>query len=409
MSDLPRLLIVSEATLSRDSRGANRTLANLFESYPANRLMIFAPEEQLRAEPTAPPFEQRSCGFTGQYIPPIRNRIGKLISPITTAINLQLLDWSQIANRERLEVFKPDILLICPITPLCLLIGYKVATYFDRPFLIYFMDDWVATNHFQWFSGNVQTLTRQSLSKSAGWLMISEQLQESLSERYQIKPKQAIVVHNPVDLSGKELPNFESATDAVFTIVYAGSIWPMHYDAVAVMAEAIFQLRQEGKEIELVLHTAASFWNQYKENWQNWEVVNGAYIPYEQLNHYLQKGDLLLVASSFLPEQSFMTGSSVQTKITDYMASGKPIVSCGPQYSACNRFIKKFNCGLICETNKISEVKTFLIEQMTNRHSNQRYAKTAFKVLKERFERTKISNELYAFIKQVSSKNKIAY
>ncbi len=409
MSDLPRLLIVSEATLSRDSRGANRTLANLFESYPANRLMIFAPEEQLKAEPTAPPFEQQSCGFTGQYIPPIRNRFGKLISPITTAINLQLLDWLQIANLEHLKTFKPDILLICPITPRCLLMGYKVATYFDCPFLIYFMDDWVATNHFQWFSGNVQTLTRQSLRESAGWLMISEQLQESLSKRYQVTPEQSIVVHNPVDLSEKELPNFEVATHSVFRVVYAGSIWPMHYDAVAIMAEAISQLRQEGKEIELVLHTAASFWNQYKENWQNWEVVNGAYIPYEQLNHYLQRGELLLVASSFLPEQSFMTGSSVQTKITDYMASGKPIVSCGPQYSACNRFIKKFNCGLVCETNKISEVKTFLIEQMTNRHLNQQYAKIAFKTLKEKFERTKISNELYAFIKRVSSKEKIAY
>ena len=399
---------MSEATLSKDSKGANRTLANLFESYRVDRLMIFAPAEQLRAEPTAPPFEGQSRSFPGSYLPPIRNRLGNLINPIATVINLQLLDSLAIANRESLEAFAPEVVLICPITPLCLLMGDKITKYFDCPSLIYFMDDWVATNHMQWLSGNVQALTHRLLQESAGWLMISEQLQESLSKRYQITPRQSMIVHNPVDLSGKEPPNFEVSEEGTFRVVYAGSVWAMHYDAVAVVAEAIFQLRHEGKDIELVLHTSRGFWNYHQESWQNWEVTNGSFIPYEQLNYYLKKGDLLLVASSFLPEQSFMTRSSVQTKITDYMASGKPILSCGPHYSACNRFIKKFGCGLICETNKVSEVKTFLIKQMAHGHLNQKYAQIAFDVLKEKFEKTKISKELYKLIKKVVVKSGIS-
>lgn len=396
MKNLPRLLIVSESTLSQNSRGANRTLANLFESYPTERLAVFAPQEQLKIEPTAASLKAYS--FRSSYLPGIRNRIGKFINPILTAINLQLLDWLPTANRKNLEEFSPEVILICPITPIALVMGYKLTKYFNCPAITYFMDDWVASNNTWWLSGNVNHITRQLLAKSAGWISISEQLEKSLAQRYQIKPKKAAIVHNPVDLSGKELPDFEASSNNTFKVVYAGSIWQMHYDAIAVIAQAIWQLQNEGKNIELILHTANSFWNQYRENWQKWNVKNGGFIPYKELNYHLQQGDLLLVASSFLPEHSFMTRSSVQTKITDYMASGKPILSCGPNYSACNYFIKKWNCGLVCETNKVLEVKTILKEQILNRHSNQRYAEIAFDVLKTKFEKKIVSNNLYKFI-----------
>jgi glycosyltransferase involved in cell wall biosynthesis len=264
------------------------------------------------------------------------------------------------------------------------------------------MDDWMATDHPQWLSGSVQTLTYQLLSDAAGWLMISEPLQETLSKRYQLEPKQSMVVHNPVDLSGKKPPDEEIPNTGTFRIVYAGSIWPMHYDAVAAIAEAVFQLRRDGKDIELILHTDQYFWNTYEDKWQNWEVTNGLSIPYQELDSYLKRANLLLVASSFLPEQSFMTSSSVQTKITDYMAAGRPILSCGPDYSACNKFIKKWKCGLVCETNQPPTIKDFLVEQMNNSYANQRFAKTAFEVLQNNFEKNKVNQKLYQFIETIS-------
>jgi len=396
------MLLVSEVAFSEESKGASRTLLNLFENYSANQLALFSPRQSASS---ASLLGQHSFSFPEGYLPPLYGRyapIGKFLNPLINSTNLQLLEWLPIPQKEKLEAFSPEVILICPISPSCLLMGQKLYKHFGIPFLIYFMDDWMATDHPQWLSSSVQTLTYQLLSDAAGWLMISEPLQETLSKRYQLEPKQSMVVHNPVDLSGKKPPDEEIPNSGTFRIVYAGSIWPMHYDAVAAIAEAVFQLRRDGKDIELILHTDQYFWNTYEDKWQNWEVTNGLSIPYQELDSYLKRANLLLVASSFLPEQSFMTSSSVQTKITDYMAAGRPILSCGPDYSACNKFIKKWDCGLVCETNQVPIIKDFLVEQMNNSYANQRFAKTAFQVLQNNFEKYKVTQQLYQFIETIS-------
>lgn len=407
--NLPRILLVSEVALNQESNGANRTLINLFENYPVEQLALFSPNKLATSDSV---LNQRSFAFPERYLPSLYGRyapLGKWLNPLISSINLQLLEWLPIPQKQELEDFAPDVILICPISPRCLLMGQRLYQHFQIPFLIYFMDDWMATDHPQWLSNSVQKLTHQLLSEAAAWLMISEPLQETLSKRYQIEPKQLMVVHNPVDLSGKKPPDEVISGNHTFRIVYAGSIWPMHYDALAVIAEAVFQLRQDGKDIELILHTAPYFWNTYEDKWQGWEVTNGLSIPYEEIDSYLRRGDLLLVVSSFLPEQSFMTSSSVQTKITDYMAAGRPILACGPDYSACNKFIKKWNCGLVCETNNLVQVKDFLAEQINQRDVNQKLANTAFEVLKNNFEKSKINKKLYQLIESISQKQKLPW
>ncbi|MFM6344219.1 MAG: hypothetical protein ACKPFK_03600, partial [Dolichospermum sp.] len=114
----------------------------------------------------------------------------------------------------------------------------------------------------------------------------------------------------------------------------------------------------------------------------------------------LQKADLLLVVSSFLPEYAHITASSVQTKLTDYMASGKPILACGPSYAACNQFIKTWNCGLLCESNQVDEIKETLLKQIQNPKKLDSLARTAFKVVIDNFESSKVISNLYQFIQE---------
>lgn len=401
-TDLPRILIVSEASLSKEGMGVNRTLFNLFENYPSERLMLFAPEKSLKYQPTAPPFNQQVVPFIDSYLPSVKNRIGKLVNPLLTAVNCQLLDWLPIPNRKSLEAFAPEVILICPITFSSLIMGYKLTQHFQCPSFIYLMDDWLKNVTLWWLSGNVQTVGYQLLKDSAGWLMISEQLEAELSHRYELVPQHSLIVHNPVDLSGKKLPNEVTQREGTFRVVYAGSIWPMHYDALAAVAEAIFELRCDGQDIELVLYTDQGFWDFYKTKWEYWQVVYGSLIPYNELDSHLKKADLLLVATSFLPENSHMVRSSVLTKLTDYMAAGRPILSCGPDYSACNHFLKKWDCGLVCETNKVPEIKEIIIKQMQNR-SDQTLAKLAWETLNNNFEKSKVTTKLYQFIANIDN------
>ncbi|MHC5718057.1 MAG: glycosyltransferase, partial [Nostoc sp.] len=221
-----------------------------------------------------------------------------------------------------------------------------------------------------------------------------------LAQRYEITPKRSLIVHNPVDLSQKNPPNFTTRSDATFRVVYSGAIWDMHYDAIASVAEAIHELKSSGLDIELVLYTSPNFWERYQKNWEAWEVKYGSLIPYEELNQYLQQADLLLVGSSFIPEYAHFTRSSVQTKLTDYMASGRAIFACGPRYSACNQFVKTWKCGLVCETNQLAHIKEMLLKQIQNIDKIEILGKNGFAVVQEHFEAGRVRSHLYNFIQE---------
>ena len=398
--DLPRLLLVSEASLDSQRTGLNRTLLNLFAEYPADRFMVYSPKSTWKNYPTSPPLDQNVATFPDQFLPRINNRIGSILNPIFQAIDSQLLDSLPIAEQEKIREFAPEVILICPVGIVGLLMGYKVAQSFQCPFISYFMDDILYENHQRWLSGELQSLGRNVLEKASAWLMISSQLEKELINRYQLSPKRSLIVHNPVDLSNKSFPEFSQKSGGTFRVVYAGAIWTMHYDALAVIAEAIYELKCSGVDIELVLHTAPNCWDLYQENWKKWDVKYGSFIPYEQLNQALQKADLLLVVSSFLTEYTHITGSSVQTKLTDYMASGRPILACGPSYAACNQFIKTWNCGLVCETNRVDQIKETLLKQIQDSKKLDSLARTAFKVVTDNFESSKVISNLYQFIQK---------
>jgi glycosyltransferase involved in cell wall biosynthesis len=414
MSSLPRILIVSELSLSfsKNGRSANPTLFNLFENYPSELLMQYVPTSTLRDNPPSPPFENRVISFSSQYLQPLRNRLGIILNYLIDAINFKLIEWLSIPNKSQLDNFNPEIILVCPITPVCLIMGYKLMMEFKRPVLIYFMDNWMAYNrHPKWlyfFLQNlthqyIQDLTYQILKQSVAWLMISEQLKDELSSRYKITPQSSLIVHNPVVLSNKSLSKIDNKyinDNDIFRIAYAGSIQVMHYDALASVAEAVYELRNEGVRVELVVYTASVFWDIYKTQLQTWEVIYGSLIPYNELNEYLKCANLLLVATSFLPEYDYIIRSSILTKLTDYMATGIPIMSCGPSYSACNHFVNKWECGLVCETNNVPEIKSFIVKQMNDYSLNQEIAINAFKVLENQFEQSKVSNSLYSFIEK---------
>lgn len=398
---LPKLLLVSEATLDKNATGLNRTLFNLLEDYPMDRFMLYAPKEGLNNNPPALPFGKHVTSFSPVISLPWRNRIKAWLSPLILRFNLQMIDLlPNVPNITKIFSFSPEIILICPDTHIALVIGYKLAHSLNVPFLVYMMDDWVAVNHQRWFTGSTQACIQRLLNDTNGLIVISSQLERILSERYAVNPIRSLVAHNPVNLTAKEPPNFKPNKQATFRIAYAGSIWGMHYDSVALIAKAVFELRKEDYNIELILHTQDQFWTMHHEFWESHEVVQGGLIPYDELYFYLQKADLLLVAASFLTQYAHMTASSIQTKITDYMAAGRPILSCGPKDGACNKFIREWKCGLVIETNDLSNVKADLLLHMRNRQENQELAKRAYQVLLNHFAKERVNQKLYQFIRE---------
>jgi hypothetical protein len=111
---------------------------------------------------------------------------------------------------------------------------------------------------------------------------------------------------------------------------------------------------------------------------------------------------MLLVCTSFSPESKHVVRSSLLTKLTDYMAAGKPILSCGPAYSACNRFIEKWDCGITCSSQSVESVKKIIKKSMSKPEMLHEMADRATLVLEENFSEIVVTNRFYDFIAQMS-------
>src|SRR5690606_27994113 len=112
----------------------------------------------------------------------------------------------------------------------------------------------------------------------------------------------------------------------------------------------------------------------------------GGMLPYEKLTPILNQADFLLVTTSFEESLKNLVSTSVLTKITDYMIAGKPIISIGPIYSACNRFIEKWKCGYTYSDLKSEKLSKFILDISRDKINNDLISDNALNIVKTHYE-----------------------
>jgi hypothetical protein len=63
-----------------------------------------------------------------------------------------------------------------------------------------------------------------------------------------------------------------------------------------------------------------------------------------------------LCTASFEEAHQSFSRSSVQTKLTDYMAARKPLLFVGPPESASGRFVENWDCGFTISTANPADI-----------------------------------------------------
>jgi hypothetical protein len=392
---LPRILLVTDADLTVGSRGAGRTLVNLFSRYPRGSLLAVSGSAH------APYHTESGClvlpgaaGVPGRLVDGLRGMIGDVDALATR--------WKPLRGASAIHAYAPQLVLAAPTHPVGIALAERCAAMVPTvPVVTYLMDDWLSNRDSVQLAFNSARRGRALLRASRGWLVISRYLLESMRSSAGVD-RPAHVVHNPVPLSGGEPAALAAPRRGRFRVAYAGSVWPMHWDAVAAVAASVARLRAAGEDIEFVLFTDRYFWGRHEADWKRWGVVDGGLVPYAQLGGALAECDLLLVASSFEPSQAHMTRSSVQTKVTDYMAAGRPILGCGPHEAASNRFLREHECALFAEDPAPAAVDAALRACVAARGDGPALARRAWEVVRREHEVGGVSERLYAFLAAMS-------
>ena len=371
--------------MAQNEGGINQTLYNLFNFIaPEDFLGITEVDQQLLKKLSVAPFTSRYLSFAFDRISLPDHKPLSLIKPIIAFINQLLPENGSFKYiKEAITNFKPDALVICANSSAGILAFDRVFKNdkVNYPVIPYFMDDWMSKISQDQLGLEVDHLVKQLLTDNNYWMMISKELTEILSDRYQAQPKQLLAIRNPVDLADAPEPD-QPTNNAEFTIAYAGALWPMHFDAFRSVAKAI-KNDERLQQVQLKLYTQESQWNWRKAELMPLNVVYGGHLPYKQIHQQLNSADALLITASFNKENYTHTTASLQTKITDYSKARRPIVSCAPDYSANNRFLKDNDCGFCIETNNETEIANKLVEFINNISNYQYLASNAFDTLKD--------------------------
>jgi glycosyltransferase involved in cell wall biosynthesis len=340
----PRLLVVTDADLAPTSRGAGRTLLNILSGWPADAVRVLstnadAPERDSHGHRIV-----RAGGrVSGGIVERLKPWFGDVQAQVTAVRPLDITV---------LDGFDPQVVLVVPTDTNALVLGARWARRLSVPSATWLMDDWVQQYPIRWITGSAARTARSLLERNSGWLVISEFLGEELRIWTSLeRPRH--VVHNAVAIGSTPDALSEPRTGR-FVLRYAGTIWPMHADALTLLARAVAMRRAAGDDIELILHTDARSWALNESVWKETGTVMGGLVPYEALRETLAQSDLLVVASSFAPEHARMSRSSVQTKITDYLASGRAILNVGPEDGACARFLRERAIGLYIDADDLN-------------------------------------------------------
>jgi glycosyltransferase involved in cell wall biosynthesis len=393
--------------MSPDGAGFSQTLYNVVSFCNSKDLLSIS--EKKDGVKTLNQSFYKNLSYKFEFIKLPQNRLGVFLMPvyvwITFSYNYYFRSFRKLKNA--ITKFNPDVIIACPNGPVGAFMANKLLrkhTSSSYCVIPYFMDDWMHNIKTKWLGGNIQNEVKKLLQQHLNWMMISNELGEIIANRYNLKPIDVLEIYNPVDISGlQEIQPLQKKSSG-FNLVYAGSLWPMHFDAFKVVAEAVAQLRETGYEIRLLVYTSPEMWDWRKKDLELLNVLYGGHLKYNEIQEHLSQSDALLLTSSFTDEFYNHSRSSIQTKVTDYLKAGSLIISCGPSYSVNHSFLKRNQCGVCIESNNPKEIATVLKEIFINREQYSYMVANGYNVLKNELSFEKAHGKLIRFINAAKQK-----
>jgi len=413
------LLLLTDSFPNQNGAGISQTLYNLLEGWQHPCTVLLPRHEAAPVDGRLPVQQLRYADGPWQ---PLHNRLGKWLNPWLQRKRLAWLSQQGLESiRASLPTAQESLVLVSTTVPEKLMAAYWLQQQ-GYTVIPYYMDDWMADNRLQWKGHNLQQLVQQLLQQAPAWLMISRQLAHTLRHRYNLLPKPTLIIHNPApkmqliddswqlagqdedDLSRKLQTANHKLQTTNHQLIYAGSIWPMHADALIAVAKAIHLLQAQGQTAyQLTIYTSEAHWAQYRLQLTGPGVQYGGWKPYHEIHAPLQQAWLLVCTASFAEAHQAYSRSSVQTKLTDYMACGKPILFVGPADAASGAFVEDYDLGFTLATQVPADIAERLqaIARMPEQYHRKQL--NSLHEARTRFSKALVQQELYAFLKKISS------
>lgn len=161
-------------------------------------------------------------------------------------------------------------------------------------------------------------------------------------------------------------------------LLFAGNIGDNRWKSLAILAQTIRTMNQNGPKLELTIYTATPLTRKMEKalNIPNCSTVAGR-IPYCEVSKRQQEADILVHVEATDLRYRWASRHSFSTKLVDYMLANRPILAYGLEDQASIFHLKKHDAALVA-TNP-TELHAILERIVENPQILQEYATKAWK------------------------------
>lgn len=346
-SQQPRVLMVSEYPLTTLGSGPSVTLANLMSAYDPDHVMCMVPEQSCTTASAMPPWDQRTLCYAMPSVP-TGNAMRYLRALMSAGTQMSA---SAIAQQHAavIQEFAPDVLLSVPYKARDINLAVVLAQAFNLPVALYITDDWLSGLGTQLLEPTFRPALQWLMAHAPVRFMISHALSEEYIRRFGPGTRPDIVVHNPTDMERFAPPRLGALHHDPTVLTYTGSVYPMHLDALVSLARAVEVLRKDGRKVVLRIHTGESFWKDHGTVLENAGAQWGGRISEEDYPRVLKEADWLVIPCAFDDKWQNYTRYTLQTKMAEYLSTGRPVMVVGPAHSAHARWLGSHGAGaMLC-------------------------------------------------------------
>jgi len=218
----------------------------------------------------------------------------------------------------------------------------QIIDEFDCPLALHIMDDWPS---FLYRSGALQGVVRADMerrmrsltNRAASLLTISDAMAAEYEARY---GRAFLSFHNPVDLKHwdelaaayRVVPS--SSADRPLHIVYAGRVGTGNADSVLDVAEIVSEMSSRGERIAMQVNTPDADTPVAIRIAEYPGVVVTPGGEYARVPSLMEAADILLLPLDFDERSVRLMRLSMPTKVSEYLASGRPVLTYAPRGSA---------------------------------------------------------------------------
>jgi len=230
--------------------------------------------------------------------------------------------------------------LICPQGIISIYTLEVLKRYRPVKYVTWIMDDHLVKYiNGEWcYPKGIEQVFNKHLREADHVFVISTVMQDFYYSRFGVK---STVLFGPADWVGKcDYPIINPGS--MLKIGYFGAVTSWQLDALIHVSRAL-----SSKNIQLHIYSGIK---KLPEAIDMEGVQLKKYISPNQVLTTMKTYDGILLPMSFLEKERHMTAFNIATKMSEYLASGIPILAVGPEYAAMMKYLKLNNAAILVET-----------------------------------------------------------